>query len=88
MRLTGVVTALIVGALVGGAGGQPAPVLFPITVNDKHGMIDRDGKVVIPPEYAEPVIFRDGLARVARGSKIAYLDVTGNFVIEIGRAHV
>ena len=82
MRLDiAVSTTLILGALFGGAGAQPAPALFPITVNDKHGMIDRDGKVVIPPEYAEPVIFRDGLARVARGSKIAYLDATGSFVI-------
>ena len=75
------VVVLSAGALVGGAGAQPAPILFPITVNDKHGMIDRDGKVVIPPEYNEPVVFRDGLARVARGSKIAYLDATGTFVI-------
>jgi hypothetical protein len=79
--LVRVVAALIVGALVGGAGAQPAPALFPITANDRHGMIDRDGKIVIPPEYAEPVIFRDGLARVARGSKIAYLDAKGSFVI-------
>jgi WG containing repeat len=75
------IVALIAGALVRGAGAQPAPALFPITVNDRHGMIDRDGKVVIPPEYAEPVVFRNGLARVARGSKIAYLDAAGNFVI-------
>jgi hypothetical protein len=45
------IVVLIAGALVGGAGAQPAPALFPITVNDKHGMIDRDGKVVIPPEW-------------------------------------
>ena len=70
MRLdVSIVVALIAGALVGGAGAQPAPALFPITVNDRHGMIDRDGNVVIPPEYAEPVVFRDGLARVARGQQ-------------------
>jgi hypothetical protein len=38
--------------LLGGADAQPAPALFTITVNDRHGMIDRDGKAVIPPEYA------------------------------------
>jgi hypothetical protein len=64
--------ALIIAATVGGAGAQAPPALFPITVNDRHGMIDRDGKVVIPPEYAEPIVFRDGLARVARGSKVAF----------------
>ena len=82
MRLDlSILVALIAGALVGGAGAQPVPALFPIAVNDRHGMIDRDGNVVIPPDYAEPVVFRDGLARVARGSKIAYLDAAGNFVI-------
>src|SRR5262245_25112267 len=63
------------------AGLAAEPALFPITVNDKHGMIDRAGTVVIPPEYAEPVVFRDGLARVAKGSKVAYVDAVGAFVI-------
>jgi hypothetical protein len=44
-------------------------------------MIDRAGKIVIPPEYPEPVVFRDGLARVAKGTRVAYLDATGSFVI-------
>ena len=73
--------ALIIGAASGDLAAESAPALFPITVNDKHGMIDRTGTVVIPPEYAEPVIFRDGLARVAKGSKVAYLDAAGRFVI-------
>src|SRR5262249_1696022 len=61
------VATAIVLALAGGAAGQ-TPALFPITVNDKHGMIDRAGKEVIPPEYAEPGVFRDGLARVGKGA--------------------
>ena len=73
--------ALILAAAIGELAAQSSPALFPITVDDKHGMIDRAGKVVIPPEYAEPVIFRDGLARVAKGSKVAYLDAAGSFVI-------
>lgn len=74
-------TAVIIGAAIGNLEAQSPPALFPITVDDKHGMIDRAGTVVIPPEYAEPVIFRDGLARVAKGNKVAYLDATGRFVI-------
>src|SRR5262245_16567232 len=73
--------ALIVVAAVADLAAQSAPALFPITVNDKHGMIDRAGKVVIAPEYTEAVVFRDGLARVARGSKVAYVDAAGAFVI-------
>lgn len=74
-------TALIIGAAIGNLEAQSPPALFPITVDDKHGMIDRAGKVVIPTEYPEPVIFRDGLARVAKGSKVAYVDAAGTFVI-------
>src|SRR5262245_49779000 len=74
------IAALIVAASIGEAHAQSA-LLFSITVEDKHGMIDRSGKVVIPPEYAEPLSLRDGLVRVARGSKVAYLDAAGRFVI-------
>ena len=75
--------ALIVVAAAGELAAQSTPALFPITVDDKHGMIDRTGTVVIPPEYAEPVIFRDGLARVAKGSKVAYLDATGRAAVKV-----
>ena len=45
---------------VAAAGAAPpGPALFPIEVAGKHGMIDRGGAVVIPAEYAEPVVFRD-----------------------------
>ena len=73
--------ALIIGAASGALEAQTSPALFPITVNDTHGMIDRAGQVVIPAEYSEPVIVRDGLARVSKGTKVAYLDAAGHFVI-------
>jgi WG repeat protein len=57
-------------------------VLFPITVKDKYGAINRDGKVVIPPEYEEAIVMREGLARVRKGSRVAYLDASGRRVIE------
>ncbi|MGH7342532.1 MAG: WG repeat-containing protein, partial [Candidatus Rokuibacteriota bacterium] len=81
LRRAWALAALVVGAAAGELEAQAPPALFPITVNDRHGMIDRAGTVVIPPEYAEPVVFRDGLARVARGSRVAYLDAAGRFVI-------
>jgi hypothetical protein len=40
--------ALIAGVAGGRLEAQSPPALFPITVGDKHGMIDRAGKVVIP----------------------------------------
>ena len=57
-------------------------VLFPISVRDRHGAIDRRGTVVIPPEYDDPVEMREGLARVRKGPRTAYLDASGRRVIE------
>src|SRR5688572_21482850 len=45
-------------------------VLFPISVRDKHGAIDRSGEVVIPPEYDDPIAMREGLARVRKGTRV------------------
>lgn len=56
--------------------------LFPIMVKDKHGAINRTGEVVIPPEYEETIVMREGLARVRKGSRVAYLDASGRRVIE------
>lgn len=57
-------------------------VLFPIRVGDRHGAINRSGEVVIPPEYEETIVVREGLARVRKGLRVAYLDVSGKRVIE------
>jgi len=37
-------TALIIGTAIGDLAAQSPPALFQITVDDKHGMIDRTGK--------------------------------------------
>lgn len=57
-------------------------VLYPIAIGESHGAIDRSGKVVIPAEYDQPVVFKDGIARVRKGSRTAYLDVAGKRLIE------
>jgi hypothetical protein len=57
-------------------------VLFPISVRDKHGAINRLGEVVIQPEYDDPIVMREGLARVRKGQRTAYLDASGKRVIE------
>jgi hypothetical protein len=57
-------------------------VLFPISVREKHGAINRTGEVVIPPEYDEPIAMREGLVRVRKGPRVAYLDASGKRVIE------
>jgi hypothetical protein len=59
--------------------------LYPIIENNKHGYIDRSGKVVIEPRYDEAMPFSEGLARVGIGDtdtmKWGYIDATGTMVI-------
>jgi len=80
----GFVAALLSGV----AAGMAAEVayndraLFPISVRDKYGTINRTGDVVIAPEYDEPIVMREGLARVRKGPRVAYLDASGKRVIE------
>lgn len=62
--------------------GSNDGALFPIQVRDKHGAINRAGEVVIPPEYEEAIVMREGLARVRKGLRVAYLDASGKRVIE------
>lgn len=62
--------------------GSSEPALFPIRVGEKHGAINRSGEVVIPAEYEAVIEFREGLARVRKGPRVAYLDAKGQRVIE------
>jgi DNA-directed RNA polymerase subunit RPC12/RpoP len=63
--------------------------LFPITnKNYKYGFIDNKGNVVIKPKYDSPALlvqsFSDGLARVAIGEKVFYINSRGKtkFVLD------
>ena len=55
--------------------------------NGKWGFIDREGRVVISPQFdysrAEPTItqFSEGLAGVTKNGKFGYVDKTGAYVI-------
>ena len=87
MRSTKQTIALFLGiAAAVPAGAQETSyndaALFPIMVRDKHGAINRNGDVVIPPEYEEAIVMKEGLARVRKGSRVAYLDASGKRVIE------
>jgi hypothetical protein len=90
MRLdVSIVVALIAGALVGGAGAQPASALFPITVNDraavkvgdKYGYIDKTGALVIPAMLDRAMKFSEGLAAAKLDKHYGYLDRAGTWVI-------
>ena len=59
--------------------------LYKARVNDRYGYIDRDGNIVVEPEYYYAEEFTEGLATVSIGSidgKCGYIDKTGKMVIE------
>src|SRR4029453_17901574 len=86
MKTTRATIALLLAlANLPAAAQEPADndwVLFPIMVRGRQGAINRSGEVVIPPEYEETIVMREGLARVRKGSRVAYLDASGKRVIE------
>ncbi len=68
-----------------GCGGNKKIDLFPVVASDgKYQYVDRDGNIVINPQFADATVFRDGLALVrtfGEDSKFGYIDEMGNFVI-------
>lgn len=50
--------------------------------DSKFGFADRQGKIVIPPQFTEVQQFRDGLAAVRVDSKWGFIDQTGKMVIK------
>ncbi len=58
--------------------GSRAPVL----VNDRWGYIDKEGKIVIEPQFFCAGSFSDGLACVCNGPKHGYIDTAGKLVIK------
>ena len=65
----------------------PSPLL-PVVQGGKMGYIDKDGKIVIEPQFSVPSLmglklltgFRDGLAQIKENDKWGYIDLTGKVV--------
>ena len=64
--------------------------LFPILEDNKIGYIDRQGKIVIPPQFESTMVdgaltavqFSEGLAPAYLKGKWGFIDATGDFVIK------
>ena len=56
---------------------------LPHKENGKWGFTDSDGNVLIPFEYDEVSVFKDGLAAVEKDDKIGFIDKYGNVVVPI-----
>ncbi len=52
-----------------------------IIENGRRGFIDREGRVIIPPQYSWAGDFSDGLAQIRVHGKYGYIDPSGKVVI-------
>jgi WG repeat protein len=50
---------------------------------DKHGYVDRTGRMVIPPRFQRAGDFAQGRAAVNLGNKTGFIDTTGAMVFEV-----
>ncbi|MFB6456252.1 WG repeat-containing protein [Chitinophaga sp. Hz27] len=55
--------------------------LFIFTEHGKVGFIDQQGKIIIPPVYAEADDFSEGLAAVRSDGYFGYIDPSGKMII-------
>lgn len=65
--------------------GTSTPPLLPMeTINaerqTRHGFVDRQGNIRIPPVYSNASHFNEGLAVVQRGERIMLIDPTGKII--------
>jgi hypothetical protein len=64
---------------------EPIQRLFPFRDTAGWGYIDREGKVVVAPQYRQAQDFSDGLGQVTIASgSTSFVDATGAVVLELG----
>ncbi len=61
---------------------EEPPELYQIRIDDRHGLIDRNGRVIIPAEFDQPLQVSDGLIMASKGTKTAFFDTAGKMVIK------
>lgn len=61
---------------------QTEGALFGVTVNGKHGFIDKHGNIVIQPKYENAYPFSDGLAAVQVGNLWGFINRHDKLIIE------
>lgn len=58
--------------------------LFPVKIGDEYQYIDKEGKIIINPQFSEASVFRNGIALVRTTGdkpKWGYIDETGHYII-------
>src|SRR6185295_18839945 len=75
-------TLVLICASAATARAADSPLVFPIREGDLHGLVDRDGKVILPAEFSQPLQLQDGLIMAQKGTKTAFFDATGKMIIK------
>lgn len=82
-----ILAAIIISSMLsacGHDGAIPAVTLIPVRNGDDYQYIDREGKVVINPQFSEASVFREGKALVRTqgdNPKWGYIDEEGKYLI-------
>ena len=94
MRLFALAVGLLGLSLVGCTSDEPASsaepsmteetasALFPVPTDSAWGYINRDGTLVIEPQFDRAWRFTNGRALIRDGTRFGYIDTTGAVVIE------
>jgi len=67
-----------------GKGGIPEVKLIPVRSGEEFQYIDKEGKIVINPQFSAASVFRNGIALVkttGKDQKWGYIDETGKYLI-------
>lgn len=56
--------------------------LFPIFEKKKYGYINKEGSVVIEPQFDDALLFYENIAAVMQNKKYGFIDAQGTFVID------
>ncbi|MBR1375512.1 MAG: WG repeat-containing protein [Cardiobacteriaceae bacterium] len=56
--------------------------LVNVSKNNKHSVIDKTGKEVVPVQYDSHIYFSEELAAVLKGDKYGFIEKTGKVIIK------
>jgi uncharacterized protein (TIGR02145 family) len=83
-KLLSVAIILVVLSSCTGKGGIPEVKLIPVKSGAEFEYIDKEGKIMINPQFEEASVFRNGIALVKTSGKDAkwgFIDEKGSYVI-------
>lgn len=85
-HLSGILTLVLISLVLVSCGGNSAPTisLIPVQNGDEFQYIDKEGKIIINPQFAVATAFREGLALVKTSGdngKFGFINEEGKYEI-------